>query len=224
MWRPYVMAEPHLGDHHSRHTRCGRSLDHLWRKVYVSRLVEAHRLVVSFRDPDGQISAAILDATTPGLSREPIKPPGLAGWSWGVVRLHQVPVDPSSDLSGAPGTGLNAFHGHFARFRPLVTATALGVAAQRAYRSKRGAGCPSPDQGSTADTGQRADHRRPYSRRPDRRAPRHSRHSAAQRRWRRPGRRVGTHQQGLRRRYRAGRRQRTRFAPRRRRDNTAGIY
>lgn len=97
-------------------------------KVWVSRLVEAHGTVVFFRDPDGRISAAILGAATPGLSREPVTPAGLAGWSWGVLRLHQVPIDPSSDLIGAPGTGLAVFREHFARFRPLVTATALGAA------------------------------------------------------------------------------------------------
>jgi alkylation response protein AidB-like acyl-CoA dehydrogenase len=98
-------------------------------KVWVSRLVEAHGLVVFFRDPDGQISAAILDAAAPGLSREPVLPAGLAGWSWGTLRLHQVPADPSSELIGAPGGGLAVFREHFARFRPLVTATALGTAA-----------------------------------------------------------------------------------------------
>ncbi len=98
-------------------------------KVWVSRLVEAHGLVVFFRDPGGRISAAILPAAAPGLSREPIMPAGLAGWSWGTLRLHQVPVDPSSDLIGAPGSGLTVFRDHFARFRPLVTATALGAAA-----------------------------------------------------------------------------------------------
>ncbi len=97
-------------------------------KVWVSRLVEAHGMVVFFRDPDGRISAAILGAAAPGLSRELVTPAGLAGWSWGVLRLHQVPIDPSSDLIGAPGTGLAVFREHFARFRPLVTATALGAA------------------------------------------------------------------------------------------------
>jgi len=98
-------------------------------KVWVSRLAEADGLVVFFRDPDGRISAAIVDAIAAGLSREPIAPAGLAGWSWGVLRLHQVPIHPSSELIGAPGTGLSVFREHFARFRPLVTATVLGTAA-----------------------------------------------------------------------------------------------
>jgi alkylation response protein AidB-like acyl-CoA dehydrogenase len=98
-------------------------------KVWVSRLAEAAGLVVFFRDPDGRITAAIIGATAPGLNRKPIRPAGLAGWSWGVLGLHQVPVDPSSDLIGAPGAGLNVFRKHFTRFRPLATATALGTAA-----------------------------------------------------------------------------------------------
>lgn len=99
------------------------------KKMWVSRLTEAAALVVFFRDPDGRISAAIIGATAPGLSREPIRPAGLAGWSWGVLGLHQVLVDPSSDLIGAPGAGLNVFREHFTRFRPVATATALGTAA-----------------------------------------------------------------------------------------------
>jgi alkylation response protein AidB-like acyl-CoA dehydrogenase len=98
-------------------------------KVWVSRLREAHGLVVFFRNPAGQISAAIVSATAPGLSREPIAPAGLGGWSWGVLRLHQVPIDASAELIGPPGTGLSIFREHFARYRPLVTATALGAAA-----------------------------------------------------------------------------------------------
>lgn len=98
-------------------------------KVWVSRLVEAAGLVVFFRDPDGRISAAIVDATAPGLHRDAVQPAGLAGWSWGVLRLHQVPIDPSTELIGPPGDGLRVFREHFTLFRPLVTATALGAAA-----------------------------------------------------------------------------------------------
>jgi hypothetical protein len=72
--------------------------------VWVSRLVEAHGMAVFPRDPDGRISAAIVSAGAPGLSRETVTPAGLAGWS------------------------LAVFRDHFARFRPLVTATALGAA------------------------------------------------------------------------------------------------
>ncbi|GAB1689427.1 acyl-CoA dehydrogenase family protein [Krasilnikovia sp. M28-CT-15] len=58
-----------------------------------------------------------------------IEPFGLGGWGWGVLRLHDVSVDPATALLGKPGSGLAIFHQHFAGFRPLVTATALGAAA-----------------------------------------------------------------------------------------------
>lgn len=98
-------------------------------KCWVSRLVESAGFVVFFRDPDGRISAAVVDADQPKLTREVIEPFGLGGWSWGVLRLHEVSVDPAVDLIGRPGDGLGVFRRHFARFRPLVTATALGTAA-----------------------------------------------------------------------------------------------
>jgi alkylation response protein AidB-like acyl-CoA dehydrogenase len=98
-------------------------------KCWVSRLVESAGWVVFFRDPDGRISAAVLDATAPGLEREPVTPAGLGGWGWGILRLHDVPIDPGRDLLAGPGRGLELFRQHFTRFRPLVTATALGTAA-----------------------------------------------------------------------------------------------
>jgi acetyltransferase-like isoleucine patch superfamily enzyme len=98
-------------------------------KYWVSRLTEAAAFVVFLRDPHGDISAVIVDADDPRIDRQVIEPSGLSGWSWGVFRLHDLPVDPVKALLGAPGSGLNIFHRHFARFRPLVTATALGTAA-----------------------------------------------------------------------------------------------
>jgi alkylation response protein AidB-like acyl-CoA dehydrogenase len=98
-------------------------------KCWVSRLLEASGVVVFFRDPDGRISAAIVDAVTPGMERELLHPAGLAGWSWGILRFHQVGIDPDRDLLAAPGHGLGLFRRHFAAFRPLVAATALGTAA-----------------------------------------------------------------------------------------------
>ncbi|MCW6005396.1 acyl-CoA dehydrogenase family protein [Micromonospora sp. CPCC 205371] len=98
-------------------------------KCWVSRLMESAGFVVFFRDPDNRISAAVVDAADRGLEREVIEPFGLDGWAWGVLRLHEVPVGPAADLVGPAGTGLDVFRRHFARFRPLVTATALGTAA-----------------------------------------------------------------------------------------------
>ena len=98
-------------------------------KCWVSRLTEASAFVVFVRDPDGRISAVLVDAEHPGLKREVIEPFGLGGWGWGVLRLQDLPVDPATALLGAPGSGLAIFDQHFAGFRPLVTATALGTAA-----------------------------------------------------------------------------------------------
>ncbi|MGH3680232.1 MAG: acyl-CoA dehydrogenase family protein, partial [Natronosporangium sp.] len=98
-------------------------------KCWVSRLVEASGIVVFFRDPDGCISAAIVDATAPGIERELLHPAGLTGWSWGILRLQQVGIDPDRDVLAAPGHGLGLFRRHFTTFRPLVAATALGTAA-----------------------------------------------------------------------------------------------
>lgn len=114
-------------------TRAVLRRDGTWRisgeKCWVSRLMESAGFVVFFRDPDGHISAAVVNADQPQLDREVIEPFGLGGWSWGVLRLREVPVDPAVDLIGRPGDGLGVFRRHFARFRPLVTATALGTAA-----------------------------------------------------------------------------------------------
>jgi alkylation response protein AidB-like acyl-CoA dehydrogenase len=114
-------------------TRAALRRDGTWRisgeKCWVSRLMESSGFVVFFRDPDGRISAAVVDADHPLLEREAIEPFGLGGWSWGMLRLREMPVDPAADLIGQPGDGLGVFRRHFARFRPLVTATALGTAA-----------------------------------------------------------------------------------------------
>ena len=114
-------------------TRAVTCRDGTWRisgeKCWVSRLIESAGFVVFFRDPDGRISSAIIDADSPQLAREVIEPSGLGGWSWGVLRLHDLPVDPTVDLIGRPGDGLGVFRRHFSRFRPVVAATALGTAA-----------------------------------------------------------------------------------------------
>jgi len=113
---------------HARLGKGGR-----WRltgeKCWVSRLTEAAAFVTFVRDPDGRISAVLVDADDPRLERDVLEPFGLGGWAWGVLRLHDLTVDPAEALLGTPGSGLEIFHQHFACFRPLVTATALGAAA-----------------------------------------------------------------------------------------------
>lgn len=97
-------------------------------KYWVSRLTEAAAFVVFVRDPDGGISAVLIDPVDPRVDREVIEPFGLGGWGWGVLRLRDLSVDPGTALLGAPGAGLEIFHQHFTRFRPQVTAAALGAA------------------------------------------------------------------------------------------------
>ncbi|MER5362830.1 acyl-CoA dehydrogenase family protein [Streptomyces sp. NPDC002785] len=97
-------------------------------KCWVSRLTEASGFVVFFKDPAGELTAAVLDANTPGLQRQTIPPAGLGGWAWGNLSLTDVPLHPQ-DLLSTTGDGLRVFRRHFAHFRPLVAATALGTAA-----------------------------------------------------------------------------------------------
>lgn len=109
------------------------SANHRWRlhleKIHISRLHEADAFVVFFRDPYGGISAALVDADRPGLSREELVPAGLRGWSWGILRMEGVEIDPDADLVGEPGDGHAIQRWHFTRYRPLVAATVAGTAA-----------------------------------------------------------------------------------------------
>lgn len=98
-------------------------------KCWIARLNEASGFVVFFRDPDSRLTAAIIHADEPGLERCVGEAAGLNGCSWGVLRLHEIPIDPRTDLIGDPGDGLRVFRQHFAGFRPLVAATAVGRAA-----------------------------------------------------------------------------------------------
>lgn len=97
-------------------------------KCWVSRLNEASAFVVFFKDPDSRITAALVEADRPGLRREPATPAGLGGWAWGSLAFNDVPIT-AADLLGGPGAGTAVFREHFAAFRPLVAATALGTAA-----------------------------------------------------------------------------------------------
>ncbi|MPZ79586.1 MAG: hypothetical protein GEV28_03950 [Actinophytocola sp.] len=96
------------------------------RKTWISRLTEAAVFVVFFRAPDDRLAAATVDAHRPELHRQLIQPAGLAGWSWGFLDLDQVPVRSADILHG---DGMTLLREHFAGYRPLVAATALGAAA-----------------------------------------------------------------------------------------------
>ena len=97
-------------------------------KTWISRLTEAALFCVFFTGPAGQLTAAVIDAASPGLDRRPITPAGLTGWAWGELHLHEVAVQPC-DVLGQPGQGMQLLREHFAHYRPLVAATALGAAA-----------------------------------------------------------------------------------------------
>ncbi len=127
-----AITEPHGGSRpvESR-TRAMPGPDGTWlvtgRKAWISRLAEAAVFVVFFQDPTGRLTAAAIDATQPGLRRRPVVPIGLAGWTWGLLELDGVPVRPDHDV--LPRDGMALLREHFAAYRPLVTATALGGAA-----------------------------------------------------------------------------------------------
>ncbi|WP_328605505.1 acyl-CoA dehydrogenase family protein [Amycolatopsis sp. NBC_00345] len=125
-------TEPHGGSRTvAARTRATVGPDGTWlvsgRKKWISRLTEAAVFVVFFQDPDGNLVAAAIDAADPGVSREQLSPAGLAGWTWGVLDLDAVPVDPDRDV--LLGHGMSLLRKHFTAYRPLVTATALGGAA-----------------------------------------------------------------------------------------------
>ncbi|MCW2943498.1 MAG: acyl-CoA dehydrogenase [Actinoallomurus sp.] len=97
-------------------------------KIWISRLAEAAVFCVFFTDPAGRLSAGAIDANAPGLHRHPIPPSGLTGWAWGELHLDGVLLR-QCDLLGRPGEGMALLREHFAHYRPLVAATALGAAA-----------------------------------------------------------------------------------------------
>jgi alkylation response protein AidB-like acyl-CoA dehydrogenase len=141
-WLPRLLAgavpgiavtEPHGGSQvHATATHATLAGDGTWRvtgtKTWISRLTEAAVFCAFFTTPDGRLTAAAIDARADGLSRRLITPAGLSGWSWGELRLNSVTVQPC-DILGQPGEGMPLLRDHFARYRPLVTATALGAAA-----------------------------------------------------------------------------------------------
>lgn len=142
-WLPRLLAgqlpgiaitEPHGGSMpHATTTTATVRRGGTWtvngRKVWISRLNEAAVFCVFFTGPAGGLSAAVIDAAEPGLHRHPIPPAGLTGWAWGELHLDNVVVH-SRDLLGRPGAGMAVLREHFAHYRPLVAATALGAAAR----------------------------------------------------------------------------------------------
>lgn len=141
-WLPMLLAgavpgiaitEPHGGSQvHATKTTATPGSHGSWQvsgtKTWISRLAEAAFFCVFFTSPAGQLTAAVIDADAPGLDRHPLVPSGLSGWEWGELRLKEVTVRPC-DILGEPGDGMRLLRDHFAHYRPLVAATALGAAA-----------------------------------------------------------------------------------------------
>ena len=128
-----AITEPHGGSEvHATRTQAKPSRGGAWTvtgmKTWISRLAEAAVFCLFFAAPDGEISVAAVDARTEGLTRVPLMPAGLSGWTWGELHLNDVLVR-RDDIIGQPGTGMRLLREHFAGYRPLVTATALGAAA-----------------------------------------------------------------------------------------------
>jgi hypothetical protein len=131
-----AITEPHGGSQvRATATHAVPADDGTWRlsgtKTWISRLTEAAVFCVFFTAPDGRLTAAVIDAGAGGLSRRLITPSGLSGWAWGELRLDGVTVRPC-DILGQPGDGLRLLRDHFARYRPLVAATALQAASELA--------------------------------------------------------------------------------------------
>jgi alkylation response protein AidB-like acyl-CoA dehydrogenase len=128
-----AITEPHGGSQvHATRTRATTARDGTrtvtGMKTWISRLTEAAVFCLFFADQDGRISVAAVDARSDGLTRVPLLPAGLSGWAWGELHLNQVRIHPD-DIIGQPGTGMSLLREHFAGYRPLVAATALGAAA-----------------------------------------------------------------------------------------------
>jgi alkylation response protein AidB-like acyl-CoA dehydrogenase len=141
-WLPRLLAgdlpgiavtERHGGSQvHATATAATAHRDGTWRitgiKTWISRLEEAAVFIVFFKEPAGGLTAGIIDAAAGGLHRRPIVPAGLGGWAWGELRLHEVLLR-RCEVLGRPGEGMLLLREHFAHYRPLVAAMALGAAA-----------------------------------------------------------------------------------------------
>ena len=97
-------------------------------KSWISRLDEATVFCVFFKDPAGRLTAGVVDADAAGLCRRRVTPAGLSGWAWGELHLDGVRLR-RRDILARPGKGMDLLREHFAHYRPLVAATALGAAA-----------------------------------------------------------------------------------------------
>jgi alkylation response protein AidB-like acyl-CoA dehydrogenase len=137
-WLPRLLAgiavtEAHGGSQvHATITAAVPRRDGSWAvsgtKSWISRLDEAAVFCVFFKDPAGRLTGGGVDAGAAGLCRRPVTPAGLSGWAWGELHLDGVRLQ-RRDIVARPGKGMDLLREHFAQYRPLVAATALGAAA-----------------------------------------------------------------------------------------------
>ncbi len=98
-------------------------------KFWISRLSESRAFVVFFKtENQTQVSAALIDAQSHGITWEKFDPVGLHGWSWGRLQFENVSFS-ETDFLGKENDGLSVFRNHFLYYRPMIAATALGGAA-----------------------------------------------------------------------------------------------
>lgn len=98
-------------------------------KCWISRLKEAAVFVVFFKtDAKSELSAALIDPQANGFITELLEPSGLTGWSWGRLKLDDVPLW-AEDFLGEEYQGMEIIRDHFQYYRPIVAATAVGCAA-----------------------------------------------------------------------------------------------
>ena len=128
-----AVTETHGGSQvHATSTTAVPRRDGTWAvsgtKTWISRLDEAEVFCVFFKDPAGHLTAGVVNADAAGLCRRPVTPAGLSGWAWGDLHLDGVRLR-RRDILARPEKGMDLLREHFAHYRPLVAATALGAAA-----------------------------------------------------------------------------------------------
>ncbi len=101
-------------------------------KRYVSRIEEASHYLVFAKVPrsnEERLSVFVVPSASPGIKLAPLKPTGLSTTSWGEIRFHDVFV-PESARVGGEGQGFQLFHRHFAYWRTMMAALAVGAASK----------------------------------------------------------------------------------------------
>lgn len=92
-------------------------------KSWISRMLEAEAVVIFARTRDGDIAAYAVGLPNTAITIHQLTPSGLAGWSWSLIDLNDVPVDSHDRLN-------TSFSVHFARYRAIVAAVVAGATAR----------------------------------------------------------------------------------------------